>query len=115
MNPHREPVAGPALGDPHTAKVLQAFVRDGRLVQIPARRGKRRIVLEFLAQEFEPGVQYTESEVNERLARWHPDFCALRRYLVDEDFLDRASGNYWRCGGRLDVDGTGSSWPTFPD
>jgi len=23
----------------------------------------------------------------------------MRRYLVDEQFLDRSNGEYWRCGG----------------
>jgi hypothetical protein len=29
--------------------------------------------------------------------------AALRRYLVDEGFLDRDHGRYWRTGGRVDV------------
>ena len=37
--------------------------------------------------------------VNLMLGRWHPDTAALRRYLVDEEFLDRAAGEYWRAGG----------------
>ncbi len=31
----------------------------------------------------------------------HPDHAALRRYLVDEGFLSRASGEYWRSGGTV--------------
>ena len=38
------------------AKVLRAFVRDGRLTSIPSAWGKRRVVLEWLAQRFEPGT-----------------------------------------------------------
>jgi hypothetical protein len=107
------PTQGPvADGDPRVAKVMQAFVRDGRLIQIPARRAKRLIVLDLMAQDFEPGRRFTEAEVDERLQRWHADYCALRRYLVDEDFLDRAHGQYWRCGGELDIDGAGRRWAT---
>lgn len=108
------PQGSVAVGDPRTGKVLQAFVRDGRLLQIPARRGKRLVVLQLLALDFEPGRRFTEAEVNERVQRWHPDYCALRRYLVDEGLLDRADGEYWRCGGELDVDGTGPRWATRP-
>ena len=36
-------------------KVLDAFVHDGRLTSIPAARAKRLIVLDWLAQDFEPG------------------------------------------------------------
>jgi hypothetical protein len=85
-------------------RVLQPFVRDGRLVAIPAKQSKRRLVLDLLAQEFEPGVRYPEPEVNRRLRPWHPDVASLRRYLVDEGFLDRTGGcgEYWRSGGSFD-------------
>ena len=106
---------GPLADDDfRVAKVMRAFVRDGRLIQIPARRAKRLIVLELMAQDFEPGHRFTEAEVNERLQRWYADYCALRRYLIDEGFLDRADGQYWRCGGELDIDGAGRRWVTRP-
>lgn len=79
--------------------VLRTFVVDGRLVSIPAARGKRRIILEHIASAFEPGVRYPEREVDAILRAWHPDHAALRRYLVDELFLARDAGVYWRIGG----------------
>jgi hypothetical protein len=84
-------------------RVLQAFMRDGRLTSIPAVHSKRLVVLDFLARLFEPGEAYPESEVNERLGRYHPDYAALRRYLVDEEFLHRRDGFYWRAGGTFEV------------
>jgi hypothetical protein len=80
-------------------RVLQHFVRGGRLVGIPVGREKRRAVLDWVAQRFEPGRRYTEREVNGILSEHHDDVATLRRYLVDDDFLDRASGEYWRSGG----------------
>jgi hypothetical protein len=88
---------------PEAVKVLRAFVRDGRLVSIPTVRSKRLVVLDRLAQEFEPGQHYSEPMVNLVLGRWHADTAALRRYLVDEGFLDRADGTYWRAGGSVSV------------
>jgi hypothetical protein len=85
--------------------VLQRFVVDGRLVAIPAQRGKRLVILDHLAGLFEPGVHYTEAEVNQALAAYHADVAALRRYLVDEAFMGRAGGVYWRAGGTVDVEG----------
>ncbi len=85
--------------------VLRTFFRDGRLTEIPAKESKRRIILERIAIEFEPGVRYEEREVNAIVGRFFNDFAALRRYLVDEGFLDREHGIYWRTGGRVDVDG----------
>ena len=86
-----------------SAKVLRAFVRDGRLSSIPTSRTKRLVVLDLLAQEFEPGERYSEAMVNLMLGRWHADTAALRRYLVDEGFLDREAGQYWRMGGTVDA------------
>lgn len=83
------------------ALLLSRFVKDGRLVTIPVAHAKRLVVLDWLAQEFEPGRHYSEAEVNAILVRRHPDTAALRRYLVDDDFLDRANGEYWRSGGTV--------------
>lgn len=82
-------------------KVLDAFVRDGRITSIPSAHGKRGILLDWVAQDFEPGERYSERQVNEILERRHPDTAALRRYLVDENLLDRAGGEYWRIGGTV--------------
>jgi hypothetical protein len=62
-------------------------------------RTKRLVLLDWVVQAFEPGVRYTERDVNELLAARHPDTAMLRRYLVDEGLLDRAGGEYWRSGG----------------
>ena len=86
------------------ARILRIFVRDGRLVQIPAVHSKRLVVLDWLASMFEPGQAYAEKEVNERLSAVHADYAALRRYLVDDEFLHRRDGFYWRAGGTFEVD-----------
>ena len=88
---------------PEQARVLSRFLEGGSLRSIPARKDKRRVVLDFLAGRFEPGRKYPEREVNNTLARFHPDVAALRRYLVDEGFLERRAGSYWRAGGTFDV------------
>ncbi len=84
--------------------VLRAFVgADGRWSRIPAKRSKRLVLLDVAAQRFEPGQTYSEAEVNALLRAFHDDVAALRRYLVDEQFLDREDGRYWRIGGTVDV------------
>ncbi len=88
---------------PRQATVLRAFMDDGRLRSIPTQRTKRMVVLDFLAQQFEPGQVYKEEEVNRLLGRYHPDYAALRRFLVDEDFLERRQRFYWRTGGTFEV------------
>jgi hypothetical protein len=85
------------------AKVLRTFVKDGRLKSIPAAHGKRLVVLDWLAQRFEPGEIYPERAVNLTIEKVHLDYAALRRYLVDDGFLERREGFYWRAGGSFDL------------
>jgi hypothetical protein len=103
VGPPRE--AGLALGaaNENEEAVLRTFFRRGRLTEIPSKASKRRIVLERLAVEFEPGVRYPERAVNAILGRFHPDHATLRRALVDEGFLHRDHGEYWRSGGRVEL------------
>lgn len=83
---------------------LRPFLAGWRIQAIPRRRAPRLALLDLLANEFEPGRRYPESDVNSVLTRFHPDFCLLRRLLVDEDFLARSEGFYWRSGGTVEVD-----------
>jgi hypothetical protein len=78
---------------------LSGFLRDGRIEAMPAKRSRRLLLLGEVAQAFEPGVRYTEREINRILGTMFSDYAALRRYLVDEEFLARAEGEYWRIGG----------------
>ena len=98
--PRDEHAASPAA----VRRVLDAFVVDGRIAQLPAAHAKRRVVLDWLAQHFEPGRRYREPDVNALLRKHLDDVAAGRRYLVDEGFLDRAGGEYWRAGGSVRVD-----------
>jgi hypothetical protein len=83
---------------------LHRYVRDGRISVMPAKREPRLLLLDHVAQAFEPGRRYPELEVNEILKGLYDDHAALRRYLVDEDLLSRTSdGTYWRSGGTVPV------------
>jgi hypothetical protein len=93
---------GSVLVDP--PEQIRAFVRDGRITSFPAKRPRRRALLDRVAQAFEPGRRYREAEVDQVLKGMVDDHCALRRYLVDEEFLSRnTEGVYWRSGGAVDA------------
>jgi hypothetical protein len=81
--------------------VLRTFMRDGRITTLPAKRSRRLVLLDHVAQMFDVGVRYAEGEVNRTLRSVHDDYAALRRYLVDEGFLSRENGQYWRSGGTV--------------
>ncbi|MBS2963850.1 DUF2087 domain-containing protein [Actinocrinis puniceicyclus] len=93
--------AQPVVQDPGTASLLRGFFAQGRLTHVPAAHGKRMVVLDYLAQCFEPGVRYEEAKVNRILGDFHDDYAALRRYLVDAGFLSRSENMYWRSGGSV--------------
>ncbi len=80
---------------------LRAFIGHGRIATVPARQSRRRLLLDQIAQAFEPGVRYPERRISLFLGAIHSDYAALRRYLVDEEFLSRSAGEYWRSGGTV--------------
>jgi hypothetical protein len=82
--------------DAYRNKVLQTFFRRGRLTGIPAQLKKRQIILEKIAQEFEPEREYSEREVNLILLDFHDDVASLRRGLVENRLLARQEGIYRR-------------------
>lgn len=91
-------VAADAGNDEFARKVLQNNFDGERLLQIPVNRRKKDVVLNWLANQFEHDVTYSEQQVNEIIERHHPDCAALRRELVDGRWLQRTAGGqrYWR-------------------
>lgn len=83
--------------------MFRAFVKDGRITAMPAKRAKRLVLLDHVAGLFDIGIHYDEQSVNGILRTVFDDYVTLRRYLVDEGFLDRAAGEYWRSGGTVDL------------
>jgi hypothetical protein len=93
--PRRKPDLADAT--PSQAAVLRNFVdQDGRITRLPARDAKRRLVLEYVAERFEPGREYPEKQVNGILLGLHDDYVTLRRLLVDDGLLTRQAGVYRR-------------------
>ncbi|WP_440073214.1 DUF2087 domain-containing protein [Streptosporangium sp. OZ121] len=95
--------ARPAAPASPEERVLQSFLVEGRLRAIPTKRDKQLVVLDYVVQVFEPGVRYSEKEVNVALRAFHDDYAALRRYLVDEGMLSRENNVYWRSGGSVEA------------
>ncbi|MFC8242538.1 DUF2087 domain-containing protein [Streptomyces chartreusis] len=67
-----------------------------------AQWAREKLVLRYIAeQSFEPGVEYPERAVDERVRGWcedsdEIDHVTLRRYLVDLHHLRRSEGIYRR-------------------
>lgn len=80
--------------------ILKNFLDErGRLLAFPAKRKMKTYALHYLAARFQPGRQYTESEVNDLLDDWTAfhDPATLRRELYNNHFLDRSQDGrqYW--------------------
>jgi ArsR family transcriptional regulator, arsenate/arsenite/antimonite-responsive transcriptional repressor len=82
--------------DAYRVKVLQSFFKHGRLMQIPAQLKKRQVVLERLVEEFEPGRDYPEQEVNQILLDFHEDVASLRRGFIELGLMTREKSIYNR-------------------
>lgn len=86
-----------------TDDLVRRFMPEGTLLRLPSKHAKRLVVLERVAERFEPGVRYPERQVDEVLRALtdggEADHVSLRRYLVDSCLLAREDGVYWRSGG----------------
>jgi hypothetical protein len=79
---------------------LKRFLDDeGRLILFPAKKRNKVISLLYLSTKFEPGIIYTEKEINEIIERYHSfqDKWLLRRELINHGFLSRLvdGSQYW--------------------
>ena len=72
---------------------------EGRLTLFPSKRRNKTISLFYLATQFEPGIIYTEKQVNEIIEAHHTfqDKWLLRRELIEHHLLCRLTdgSQYW--------------------
>jgi hypothetical protein len=76
--------------------VLSNFIRNGRVIEIPTQRKKRRFILEYILENFESNRVYPEKEVNEIIRQFHEDFCFIRREFIMNKMMTRADNKYRR-------------------
>lgn len=91
-----EAIASPVDQDTFERKVLHAFTEGTKLLQIPATRKKRLVVLRWLLEDFEPDRDYPEAEINEKLLGHHWDSATLRREFIMNGMMTRERGIYRR-------------------
>ncbi len=94
--------AAPALGydiaDFDRRVLIHYLLADGAIKEMPMQDKKLLVLLRYVCDHIEPGRRYTEKQINARLALFHTDVAALRRYLVDFKFMQRTAtgSDYWR-------------------
>jgi predicted transcriptional regulator len=85
--------------DAYDRKVIANFTApDGRIKAFPAQRKKLEAILRYALRSFQPGVRYSEAQVNQMLEQFNDDTATLRRELVGYGWLKREGGgrDYWR-------------------
>ena len=76
--------------------VYASFFKNGRLSSFPVQRKKREIILERIAEDFELGKDYPETEVNEIIHRYYDDHCTVRREMIAFGIMSREREIYRR-------------------
>ncbi len=77
-------------------QIEQFFRADGTLVSIPVKLDKKLAVLRHIAAELSPDAKYPEKQLNEIIAKFHPDTAALRRHMIEYGLLERNGESvYW--------------------
>ncbi len=77
-------------------KIVGRFMKNGKIEVMPAQRKKRKYILEYILQKFEPNKIYSENEINEIIIPLHDDYCWVRREFIIEKMMYRKDGKYRR-------------------
>ncbi len=82
--------AFPDLPEDQLRLISGYLMEDGRLTHIPQQPKKLRVVLDAAITLFDQEQVYKEKEVNQALVSVADDTAALRRYLIDYNYMVRS-------------------------
>ena len=77
-------------------KVLKSYINSDRLIELPASRKKRQVILKWLVDRFEPEKSYPEKEVNAIIGQYYDDYATVRREFIGYQLMKRDNGIYQR-------------------
>ena len=79
-------------------KVMNTFVENGKIKTFPASQKKRMVLVKWVLNNFEEGKKYPEQELNGIIKEFNPDCATIRRSFVENGWMRREKGVYWRTG-----------------
>lgn len=77
-------------------KVLKNYINSDRIVELPASRKKRQVILRWLVDKFEPEKTYTEKELNAVIGQYYDDYATVRREFIGYQLMKRDNSIYQR-------------------
>jgi hypothetical protein len=77
-------------------KVLDTFVRDGRILRLPAKMKKRKVVLRWVTGKIPANVRIPHAEFNALIQRHFADSATIRREMFEFGYVHRDRDFYWR-------------------
>lgn len=77
-------------------QILKVYWRDGLLIAIPSDESARLVVLEKLAEDFEPGREYAGLEVNFRILDHYDDYRSVLKEMLTAGVLEKKGAKYVR-------------------
>jgi len=78
-------------------KVLDTFIDGDRILQLPAKRKKRLVLLKWLTALHVPDdVKITHADFNRMLQQHYADSATLRREMFEFGYVRRDRLHYWR-------------------
>lgn len=86
-------------GEGTKRRVVTKFIKNERIEELPRKRFERKYLLEYILAQFDPNKEYSESEVDKLISRYHDDYATVRQEFVSENMMQRRNGHYRR---RLD-------------
>jgi hypothetical protein len=89
-------VEGNVVPETLEERVMREYILNDRLRAIPLKEEERLVILRWMANKFEPGRRYTETEVTELVQQYFDKPLTLRRILADNRFLMHTGRQYWR-------------------
>jgi excisionase family DNA binding protein len=90
---------GNGNGHARKAKVVEDYVRNDHIEELPSKPFERKYLLEFILAQFDPSKTYSEDEVTHVISRYYDDFVTVRREFIAERMLEKAGGGYRRRSG----------------
>lgn len=82
--------------DDWIGEIFRNFFEGDRLKSLPAQPKKADVIIVWFAERFQPGVYYSEKQVNEMIQRHYEDYATVRRSMIDMGLMTRENGVYWR-------------------